>query len=207
MGDLLNAENIKTAIGVASALMALILGPKIRGIIELWEWHRTKQEEYVKKMLSNPELDAPTKEALIEHLNYVVYRKATRIPADKFTRERVRQLVQKSEGNLQEIQISRAWKYIRREKENLVVRVTTFDKIEQYVNRGFALIFVGMAALALFVAMTANGIAAMDRLYLSCIAFLFFAGAIFYVWQMIPMNVALKISPVLLRLQQDVTPD
>lgn len=37
MGDLLNAENIKTAIGLASALMALILGPKIKGLIELWE--------------------------------------------------------------------------------------------------------------------------------------------------------------------------
>lgn len=207
MGELFNAENIKTVLGLASALMALILGPKIKGLIELWEWHRTKQEEYVKKMLANPELDAPTKEALIEQMNYVVYRKTTRIPADKFTRERVRELVRKSEGELQEFQISRAWKYIKREKADLVVKISTFDAVESVLNRVFGLVFLGMAGLALFVALTASGMASIERFYLACIAFLFFAGAIFYVWQTIPMSIARKILPVLLRLQKDVTPD
>lgn len=203
MGDLLNPEQVKNLLALASLVVTCILGIKIKEIIGFWEWHRTKQELYVEKMLAIPELDASTREALVEQLNYVVYRKIKRLPADKFTRERVNFLLEKSNGEIQDFQISRAWKYIKLRNKKLVVEITKIDKIVNIIESVFGVLFLAVACLSLFFAVTAKEIIKVDRLYLLSVFFLFFLGAMYYVWQNIPIAIAKKIAPILFRIQNE----
>src|SRR5476649_115683 len=134
---------------------------------------------YVEKMLKIPELDASTKEALAEQLNYVIYRKLRRIPADKFIRERVNFLVEQSNGEIQYFQISRAWKYVKLRDKKLIVEITYGDKIVNIFERIFGVIFLIMACWSLFVAVTSKELIKVDRLYLLSVFFLFLIGAMY----------------------------
>lgn len=204
MDELLNLSNLKTVLTTLGAFITtIVFAFNVKGIIEFLDWHRTKQEKYLKDMLTVSDLDPPTKEALVDHLNYVIYRKIARLAVDKFTREKIQALVNKSKGELQDFQVSRAWKYIERENGRLSVRISTADKWEDGVTRFFALIFLLMAGLGVFACLNTKS-PGPERLALLCIGFMFFCGATFFVWQSIPMSVAKKIAPVLAKLQDEV---
>jgi hypothetical protein len=192
MIDLLNPEQIKNILALASLVVTCIVGIKLKEIIDVLEWHRTKKEMYVEKMLKIPELDASTREALVEQLNYVVYRKLKRISADKFTRERVNFLMEQSNGEIKDFQIYRAWKYVILRDKKLLVEITAGHRIANILERVLGVVFLTMAYWSLFVTVTAKELASVDRIYLLSVFCLFFIGAMYYAWQNIPISIAKK---------------
>ena len=199
-----NIENGQWLTVVIAVFIAIILRVKLKSIVDFFEWHRTKQEKYVKTMLEIKEVDAPTREALVEHLNYLIYRKIKGIATNNDTRKRLQSLVNMSNGELQDFQISRAWKYIKPEDDKFFVEITSVNRFNDGLQRGLGVLFLFMAGAAFFTAVTGRDPVEI-RFTLLCLCLLLFIGSMYLAWQRIPMRIAKNIAPILVRLQKEVT--
>lgn len=199
----IESGNWLTVIVIAVVIVALRVN--LRGILEFLERNGTKRERYIKEMLKIKAINSVTRAFLVEEINYITFRKITGISADKINREKVDGLVDRSNGELPAFRIARAWKYIKMRDRKLVVEITSWDKVENYFNRvsaGVMMIFAMWCFVLLIDHKDATAYQAASLVIVGVMAFL---AAMFLVWQNIPMSIAKKIEPLIVRLQTETT--
>ncbi len=188
--------------GIVFLLVAVAVIANLRPILEFLERRESRREEFVKGALQVEAVAGAARSFLEEELNYLLFKKVTGIPADRHLREKLKDIVDRSAGEIQTSQLAKKAKpHLRMKGGRLSIVIGTSDRIESAFNWFFA-ITMAFLAIALFMLPSAiKGVTLQQLLSLMALGIVFFFFALFLVSQTIPLSVAKKISPIIERLE------
>jgi hypothetical protein len=138
---------------------------------------------------------------LEEELSRIIFEKVTGITADRFLREKIKDLVDRSNGDLQLFQFTRARKHLKMKEGKLDIVITRVDRAEHVFNIVAAMI---MAIFGLFYFMlpaATKVITIYQVIIIMGIGVLMFLFAIFLFLQTIPISTAKRIEPIIKHLE------
>jgi hypothetical protein len=191
-------SNNWTALFVIVAF-ALILN--LKSISEFFENRANKHQRFIAEALKLEAISGASREFLHEELNYFIFKKITGISADATLREKLRDVIARSQGELQIRQLSRASQFIQMKGGRLKIVVTRADRFFALLNIVFGA-FISFAGLALFMlpglAKTTSLIQIVTAM---CFGLVFFAFALFLISEAFPAFAAIRISPIITRLE------
>jgi hypothetical protein len=182
-------------------IVAIAVIVNLRAILEFIERWGTKREEYIKEALKNETIVGATRTFLEEELNCIIFKKVTEISADRFFREKIKDLINRSNGDLQPYQFARARKHLQMKGGKLDIVITRVDRAEHvfnFVSAGIIAIF----SLFFFMLPASIKFAATHQIVIvmgSGVLMFFFA--LFLVLQTVPLSVAKRIEPIIKQLE------
>lgn len=183
-------------------VVAIALLFNLRAISEFLEGRAARHQKFVEAALKLERLTNTSRQFLEEELNYYVFKRITGISADATLREKLRDVIERSAGELQIRQLSRVSQFIRVKEGRLTIVVHTIDSVWAYMNLIFGAL-VSLIALALFMA---PGLVKMPTIAQSLVSVgfgvLFFVFAMFMVAEATPALLAKRIAPVVARLER-----
>lgn len=187
--------------GIVFVVVAIALIVNLRPILEFLERRESRREEFVKEAIKIDAVAGSVRSFLEEELNYLLFKKVTGIPANRALREKIKDVVDRSAGEIQTFQLARAKKHMKMKDGKLEVSIDTSDKVEWFFN-WFAAIAMALFALGFFMLPSAiKGVTLQQLVTLMGLGFLFFLFALFLVSQTIPLSVARKLEPIITRLE------
>ncbi|WP_374327382.1 hypothetical protein [Azonexus sp.] len=186
---------------VVILVVAIAVVVNLRAILEFFERRGTRREEFVKDALKIDVVRDAARSVLEEELNYLVFKRVTGISADRALREKIKSLVDRSDGELQTFQFARARKHTTMKDGKLLIRITRSDKIEHLFNWSFAVLVAVFALLAFMLPTTVKGASFQQVAIFIGLGTLMFFFALFLVSQTTPITVAKHIKPIVERLE------
>lgn len=180
---------------IAGAIIAIACFFHLNSIFEFFERRGSRREEFVKEALKIEAVSDTTRTFLEEELNYLVFKRVTGIPADKALREKIKMLVDASQGELRTFQFARARKYLSMEGGRLRVIITRSHKIENFLNWVFTGLIALCALLMFRIAATVKDASFLQIGVFVGLGFTMFAFAMFLVLQTVPLSIAKVIAP------------
>ena len=187
--------------GVVFIVAAIALVFNLRPILEFLERREGRREEFVKDAIKIEAVAGAVRAFLEEELNYLMFKKVTGIAANKALRDKLKDIVDRSAGEIQTFQLAQAKSHIRMKQGKLLVEISTANKIEWIFNWSLA---VAMAIFALIFFMLPSAIKGITLLQLGSLmglGFVFFLFALFLVSQTISYTVAKKLQPIVANLE------
>jgi len=187
--------------GIAFLLVALAVIVKLRPIFEFLERQQSRREEFVKSALQVEAVAGAARSFLEEELNYLLLKKVTGISADRHLREKLKEIVDRSAGEIQTLQLAKAKSHLHLKDGTLSIVLHASDRFEWIFNWVFA-VFMAFLAIALFMLpSTIKGITLQQLLSLMALGVVFFVFALFLVSQTISFSVAKNIAPIIAALE------
>lgn len=188
--------------GIVFVVVAIALIVNLRPILEFVERRESRREEFVKEAIKIEAVAGAVRSFLEEELNYLLFKKVTGIPANRALRDKLKDIVDRSGGEIQTFQLARAKKHLRMKDGKLKINIDTSDKVEWLFNWAAA-IAMALFALAFFMLPTAaiKGVTLQQLVTLMGLGFLFFIFSLFLVSQTISLSVARKLEPIITRLE------
>lgn len=185
------------------ALVAfLVLVFNLKSIQEFLEKQGTRKENFIKEAIELKSVSDSARKLLEEELDYLIVKKATGISADKYMREAILQILEKSKGDLQIFHFARAREHIRMKDKKLVIELGSIDWI-QHKYHWFGAIFMALLAFIAFAApIAAKAITAYQFATSYLLGFAAFAFSMFIVSQTIPYAIAKRIAAKLVKYQE-----
>ncbi len=187
---------------VAVVLIGLAAAFKLKSIFEFFDERSSREERYLRSLLSDEVLGVHSRELVSEHLESLAMKKAIGISGNRFTWEKIQTVVSEAKGELTTRQLSDVRQHLRTEAGSLSIEVDGFQRVERAFNFALSLLFavVGllMIVLPLFEPMTKQ-----------TAVFLYGAGLGFVVLgvvvlaQTAPVAAADRLRPILEKLQRD----
>lgn len=182
-------------------IVAIAVIVNLRAILEFIERWGTKREEYIKEALKIETIVGATRVFLEEELNCIIFKKVTEISADRFFREKIKDLVDRSNGDLQPYQFAKARKHLKMKGGKLDIVITRADRVEHVFNFVYAGIMV-IFALFFFMLPVSIKFAALHQVVIVMgLGVLMFFFALFLVLQTAPLSVAKHIEPIIKHLE------
>lgn len=195
--DALTASNWS----VFFVIVAIAIVINLKSLSEFIEARSTRHQRFVQEALKLESLNATSKAFLEEELNYFIFKKITGISADATLREKLRDLISRSGGELQIRQVSRASEFIRMKGGKLSLEVSKFDVLYAYSNLVFGAL-VALIALSLFMLPGfVKETSIPQALVSTAIGAVFFAFSMFMVAQAFPVFIAKRLALVVDRLE------
>lgn len=195
--DALKASNWS----VVFAIIAIAVILNLRSLSEFIEDRATRHQRFVQEALKLDALNQTSKLFLEEELSYFIFKRITGISADAVLREKLRDVISRSGGELQIRQISRAREFIRMKEGKLQIVVTAFDIVFAFANLLFGAL-VALIALALFMLPGLAQQAALTQVINSAaVGAVLFAFSMFMVAQAFPTLIARRLAPIVQRLE------
>lgn len=198
-GLLNSLENGNWVIAVIIIFITAILN--IRSIQDFFHLQNRRHEEFIKEALKIDAINDAAKKALIEQLNYIVYKRVTGIAADSILRSKIQILVEDSQGELRTADFTKAQKFIEIRSGRASIKITKWDKVENWFNKVSAVIMLTLAVLTIFLTTTIPEVSLPQIFTLGAVTAMVFGFALFLVTQTVPMTVAKRIAPVVKRLE------
>jgi hypothetical protein len=196
-------EHLKTGNWfLISIILTAVTVYKIKNIFEFFDQLSVRRLTFIKDACALEALDAPTRKALIQELNKVVYKRLTSIRTDQFMRERIDKVLEISKGELSLTQFTDAGGHLQAVDHKLVVQITKADKIESRLSLCFAslVIFVAITLMtATSLVLKANG---MQMVAMACLTVILFWSAMLIASPFFTYTAAVRLKPVLVRLQK-----
>jgi hypothetical protein len=187
--------------GIVFVVVAVALIVNLRPILEFLERRESRREEFVKEAIKIEAVAGAVRSFLEEELNYLLFKKVTGIPANRALRDKIKDVVDRSAGEIQTFQLARAKNHIKMKDGKLRIIIDTSDKAEWLFN-WVAAIAMTLFALGFFMLPSAiKGVTLQQLATLMGIGFLFFLFALFLVSQTIPLSVARKLEPIITKLE------
>lgn len=187
--------------GIVFVVVAVALIVNLRPILDFLERRESRREEFVKEAIKIEAVAGAVRSFLEEELNYLLFKKVTGIPANRALRDKLKDVVDRSAGEIQTFQLARAKKHIKMKDGKLKVVLDTSDKVEWFFNWAAA-IAMTLFALGFFMLPSAiKGVTLQQLATLMGLGFLFFLFALFLVSQTIPLSVARKLEPIITKLE------
>ena len=182
-------------------VIAIAVLLNLRPLSEFIEDRATRHQRFVQEALKLEALNQTSRAFLEEELNYFVFRRITGISADAVLRDKLRDVISRSGGELQIRQLSRAREFIRIKDGKLQLVVTTFDIGYSIVNLAFGA-GVALIGLALFMLPGLVSQTSINQILTStAVGVVAFAFSLFMIAQAFPTIVAKRLAPVLDRLE------
>ncbi len=135
---------------------------------------------------------------LKDELNKIVFKRVSKITADRCLREKILDVIDKSNGELQLFQFKVAIKYVKLRKEKLEVVINIGDKCWQFfcVVFGFCLLMV-FGVICLILSENA-AVSDVNKVIIVIGSGVVFVGLSIYCFlQSVPLSVAKQIAPVI----------
>jgi hypothetical protein len=92
---------------VVAFIASYVLFLNLKSIQEFFDKQNAKRGDFLKNSVELKSLSDTTRKVLEEELEYLIFKKITKISADKYMREAIFQVIEKSEGDLQMSSITR----------------------------------------------------------------------------------------------------
>ncbi|KAL0630452.1 hypothetical protein Q9L58_010701, partial [Maublancomyces gigas] len=187
--------------GIVFVVVAIALVFNLRPIFEFFERREGRREDFVKEALKIEGVASVVRSLLEEELNYLLFKKVTGIAANQPLRDKLKDIVDRSAGEIQTSQLARAKSHIKMQGGKLHVTTSAFDKAEWLFNWAFA-IAMAVFAVAFFMLPSAiKGITFQQLGSLMGLGVLFFLFALFLVSQTIPYSTARRLQPLIAKLE------
>ncbi|MNV33415.1 hypothetical protein D3C71_1247820 [compost metagenome] len=187
--------------GVVFVVVAVALIVNLRPILDFLERRESRREDFVREAIKIDAVAGAVRSFLEEELNYLLFKKVTGIPANKALRDKLKEIVDRSAGEIQTFQLARAKNHLRMKEGKLNVVIELIDRVEWCFN-WVAAIAMTLFALVFFMLPNAiRGINFQQLVALMGMGFLFFLFALFLVRQTIPLSVARKLQPIIKELE------
>lgn len=194
----LNASNW-TAFFVVIAVTLIL---NLKKIADFIDERANRHRKFVEETLKVEAVSGAARVFLEEELNYFIFKKITGIYADATLREKLGDVIARSEGELSIRQMAKARQFIRMKRGKLSIVVTAWDRVWSAINI-FMAGTVSLIALALFML---PGLAKAPTLTqtLTAMGFgsFFFAFAVFVMSEALPAIIGRRIAPVVDRLER-----
>lgn len=187
--------------GVVFLLVAVAVIVNLRPILEFLERRESRREEFVKAALQVDAVAGAARAFLEEELNYLLFKRVTGIAADRHLREKLKDIVDRSAGELQTYQLAKAKSHLQMKNGKLLVVFRTSDRVEWVFNWTSAVVMAFFAIVLLMLPSTIKGVTLQQLLTLMTLGVVFFLFALFLVSQTISYSVAKKIAPVIAALE------
>ena len=186
---------------IVFAIVSVALIFNLRPIFDFFERRRQRREEFVKEALKIDALIGASRSILEEELNYLLFKKITGISANRTLRDKLKDVVDRSGGEIQISHLARVKGLIRMKNGQLSIVVGNFAKFEWVINWVLA-ISMAIFALSFFMLPSAiKGITFQQLISLMALGALFFVFALFLVSQTIPVSTAKWLGPLITRLE------
>lgn len=189
--------------GIVFVVVAIALIFNLRPVLDFLERREGRREEFVKDAIKIEAVAGAARSFLEEELNYLLFKKVTGIAANRALRDKIKDIVDRSAGEIQTFQLAKAKSHIKMKDGKLRVETTGIDKAEWFFNWTLA-IAMAFSALVFFMLPSAiKGITLQQLGTLMGLGFLLFLFALFLVSQTIPYSVARKLQPIVAKLESD----
>lgn len=194
----LNASNWTAFFVVIAATLIL----NLKKISDFFDERANRHRNFIEETLKGEAVSGAARTFLEEELNYFIFKKITGISADATLREKLRDVISKSEGELSIRHLAKAGQFIRMKRGKLSIVVTTSDHVWSAINILMACI-VSLIALALFMLPGLAKNATMTQT-LAAMGFgvIFFAFAVFVMSEAFPAIIGRRIAPIVDRLER-----
>ncbi len=185
---------------VAAVLIGLAAAFKLKAIFEFLDERSSRQERYLRSLLSDGTLGVHARELVSEHLESLAMKKAIGISGNRFTWERIQAVVATARGELTTRDLSHVRQHLRTGADSIQIEINGFHRFERAFNLGLALLFavagVLMMVLLLFEPMMKHTAILLYGTGLSFVAL----GAVVLA-QTAPLAAADRLRPILAQLQ------
>lgn len=186
---------------VVIVIIAIAVIVNIKAILEFFERRGKRRDEFVKESLKLEEVKDSTRFFLEEELNYLVFKRITGISANKILREKIKILIDKSNGELQTFQLAHASNHLKMKDGKLTINITIADNIEYIFNWSFAIFILLFSLFCLLLPIIVKGIAIQQIVIFIGLSVLMFFFGLFLVSQTLPIFVAKKIHPIIEKIE------
>ncbi|MFO6420537.1 hypothetical protein ACLBKS_10070 [Hylemonella sp. W303a] len=191
--------------GIVFLVVAVALIFNLRAILDFFEHRRQRREEFVKEALKIDALTDASRSIFEEELNYLLFKKITGISANRALREKLKDIVDRSAGEVQLSHLCRVKNLLRMKSGKLSVVVSRSARFEWGLNWLLA-IAMALFALTFFMLPSAlKGVTLQQLGSLMTLGMLFFVFALFLVSQTVPVSTAKWLGPLVTRLESAST--
>lgn len=182
-------------------VLAIALVVNLRAVSEYLDTRANRRQKFIEDALKLEKLSDTSKQFLEEELNYYVFKRVTGISADAVLREKLRDVIHRSGGDLQIRQLARVSQFLRMRDGKLTIAVSQGEIAWSWLNQ-FLAACVALVALSLFMAPGLVKGLAFTQVILSVAFGVFcFAFSMFLVLEAQPGLIAKRISPTLKQLE------
>lgn len=192
--------------GAAFVVVAIAVVLNLRPILEFLERRENRREEFVKDALKSEVLAGAARAFLEEELNYLLFRKVTGIAADWPLREKLKEVIDKANGEIQTFQLAKVKSHLRMRDGQLNIEIRAIDKVEWFISWCLAILIALLAVTIFILPGSIKGISILQVMTLMGMSMIFFALALFLVAQTIPLSTAKRIKPILERVLHNPVP-
>lgn len=187
---------------IALVVIAIAIIVNLKDILEFLERQGNKKEEFIKEALKIDSVKGAARTFIEEELNYLIFKKVTGISADKVFREKVKEIIEKAEGELQFFQVARARKHLSVKEGKIIVKLSGWDRVEYYFNWVVAANTVVFGLLFLILPTTIKGLTIYQFAVFFFVSIISFFFSVFLAGQTMPFSEAKRIQPLIERVQQ-----
>lgn len=206
LGTLLNAllKNLENGNWLVVIVIVFIgVSINLRVIIEFADRWGSKREAYIKEALKIETLTGATRIFLEEELNCSIFKKITEISADQIFREKIKYLIDHSNGDLQPFQFTQARKHLKMKEGELVIVITLSDRVGHIINFALSgIMFISVPYYFMSIA-DMKFTAIYQIVVVIGYGVLMFFFAVFLYWQTTPLLVAKYIEPIIKHLESN----
>jgi hypothetical protein len=187
--------------GLFFVVIAIALIINLRAIQEFLEYRESRHERFVKEAIKIDSVDPLVRSFLAEELDHVLFKRVTGISADRALREKIKDLVDRSGGELKVSQIAKAKSHVKMKSGRLLIEFTAFDKFHSIVNYCFAIVIAVYALIFFMLPSAIKGVTIQQLTVFMLIGILLFFFSLFIISQTSPYQVARKLKPIIESLE------
>lgn len=129
-------------------VIAIALVFNLRAVSEYLDTRANRRQKFIEDALKLEKLSDTSKQFLEEELNYYVFKRVTGISADAVLREKLRDVIHRSGGDLQIRQLARVSQFLRMRDGKLTITVNQGEIVWSWLNQ-FLAACVALVALSL----------------------------------------------------------
>ena len=179
----------------------------LRTIFDFFERRENRREEFVKDAIKIDAVVGAARSFLEEELNYLLFKKVTGIAANRALREKLKDIVDRSGGEIQTFHLARVRGLLKMKDGKLTIVVGRFERFEWFLNWVLA-IAMALSALTFFLLPSSiKGMTFQQLASLMGLGVMFFFFALFLVSQTIPVSAAKWLTPIVERLESRTSED
>lgn len=140
-------ESIKNGnYSIALIIVMIFLIIKLRDIYKFYQEIKQQKIQRLKDLQNINDLDEKIKSSIKDSINNEVFYILTGINAEKYRRNKIIEICENSQGMLSYKDLKMSQKFLNLENNNLLIKITIWDKIEKWFNISISFILIIIAS-------------------------------------------------------------
>lgn len=181
-------------------VVMILLVIKLRSIYSFYEDFKQQKIKIFRELYSEDSLDEHIKKILKDSINNEVFYQLTGIYTEKFLRNKIIEIYEKSQGLITYRDLKIAQHFLRLEENKLVVKINLSDKINKWFNVFLSILLVIIASYIISLSSIIDNLPLVKILISNLFGVLTYLFAGFIISQTFPIKKAKKIENILQNL-------